>query len=212
MKVSLFGATGALGSECLRQAIEAGHEVTVLARSPSKLPAELRERVQLVEGDALDADAVARAIPAGTEAVLFAVGVDSKSPEDLCTDVTRHILTALRAAGAGRFVWCGGGSNLLPKDVVTFGAKFVKFFATTFMGLRQRDKEHQLALLTESRDVAWFGIRPLQMNAGPQRSDYRLGYHAFNGFSKIHFTDCAHAMIGMLDDDTWLHEAPIVQY
>ena len=34
MKVSLFGATGALGSECLSQAIEAGHEVTVLARSP----------------------------------------------------------------------------------------------------------------------------------------------------------------------------------
>ena len=67
MKVSLFGATGALGHECLTQALEAGHDVTVLARSPGKLPAELHGRVQVVEGDALDAEAVARAIPVGTE-------------------------------------------------------------------------------------------------------------------------------------------------
>ncbi len=30
--------------------------------------------------------------------------------------------------------------------------------------------------------------------------------------SRIHFADCAHAMVAMLEDDTWLHEAPIVQY
>ena len=41
---------------------------------------------------------------------------------------------------------------------------------------------------------------------------YRLGYDAFSGTSRIHFADCAHAMLGMLDDDTWIHEAPIIQY
>ena len=45
-----------------------------------------------------------------------------------------------------------------------------------------------------------------------QLGEYRLGYHAFSGLSKISFADCAHAMIRMLDDDTWLHKAPIVQY
>ena len=57
MKVTLFGATGGLGRECLEQALAAGHEVTVLARTPSKLPADLREKVTVVEGDGLDADA-----------------------------------------------------------------------------------------------------------------------------------------------------------
>jgi putative NADH-flavin reductase len=212
MKVTIFGATGALGLECTRQCLEAGHEVVVLARTPSKLPAELRDRVTVVEGDGLDADAVERALANGTEAILFAIGIDKRSPEDLCTDVTRHILAAMPRLGVRRFVWCGGGANLVGDDVITFGAKFVEWFAATFMGLRHRDKVNQLALLESRKDVAWLGVRPLQMRPGPRRGKYRLGYDAFSGLSKITFADCAHAMVGMLDDDTWLHEAPIVQY
>ena len=212
MKVTILGATGALGSECLRQSIEAGHEVTVLVRSPEKLPAESKPRVTVVTGDALDADTVARAIPAGTDGVLFALGVDRRSPEDLCTDATRHVLAALRSNGAGRFIWCGGGGTLVPDDTVTFGARFVVWFSSTFLGLRARDKQHQLELLEAARDVAWYGVRPLQMRQGPRTGRYRLGFDAFSGFSKIHFADCAHAMLGMLEDDTWRHKAPIVQY
>merc|ERR1712136_364613 len=40
-----------------------------------------------------------------------------------------------------------------------------------------------------------------------------LGYNAFSGMSWVSFADCAHAMMTMLnlDDDTWVHEVPIVQ-
>ena len=196
MKVTIFGATGLLGRECLTQCLEAGHEVRVLARTPSKLPAELRDRISVIEGDGLDPAAVERALAGSTDAILFAVGIDRRSPEDLCTDVTRNILGCMRKLGIKRFVWCGGGSNLVADDVVTLGARFVAFFARTFMGLRHRDKVHQLALLEQHRDVEWVGIRPLQMRRGPQRSRYRLGFDPFSGMSRIHFADCAHAMLG----------------
>jgi putative NADH-flavin reductase len=212
MRVTIFGATGALGLECTKQCLAAGHAVSVLARTPSKLPAELRDRVDVVEGDGLDAAAVDRVLANGTEAILFAIGIDKHSPEDLCTDVTRQILAAMPRHGVRRFIWCGGGANLVDEDVVGFGAKFVEWFAATFMGLRHRDKVNQLALLEARKDVAWLGVRPLQMRPGPMRGKYRLGFDAFSGLSKITFADCAHAMIGMLDDDTWLHKAPIVQY
>jgi putative NADH-flavin reductase len=97
-------------------------------------------------------------------------------------------------------------------DVVTLGANFVALFSRTFMGLRHRDKQHQLELLNESRGIEWIGVRPLQMRKGPRRAEYRLGFHPYNGFSKISFADCADAMIGMLTDDSWIHKAPIVQY
>lgn len=212
MKLAVFGATGDLGRECTAQALAAGHDVTVLVRTPAKLSADLRDRVGVIAGDGLDPDAVERALAGGTEAILFAIGVDKHSPEDLCTDVTRHILSAIERHGPMRFVWCGGGANLLAQDRVGFGARFVEWFAKTFMGLRHRDKEHQIELLEARKDIAWFGIRPLQMRSGPRQEQYRLGYDAFNGFSKISFADCAHAMIGMLSDERWLHEAPIVQY
>lgn len=212
MKVALFGATGSVGSECARQCLEAGHEVSVLARTPAKLSAGLRDQVTVVEGDALDAACVEEVLSGGVEAVLFAIGVDKHSPEDLCTDVTRHILEAMPRLGVGRFIWCGGGSTPVPEDVKTLGSRFVEFFASTIMGLRHRDKEHQLELLAERQDVAWFGVRPLQLRKGSKRGAYRIGFDAYSGLSKISFADCAHAMIGMLDDDTWLHRAPIVQY
>jgi putative NADH-flavin reductase len=213
MNVTLFGATGNLGRECLEQCLQAGHAVTVLVRSPDKLPATLRQQITVIQGDGLVLDDVARALPRGTDAVLFAVGVDEKtSPQDLCTDVTRHILVAMRRQQIPRLVWCGGGSNFRPEDVITFGARFVRWFSETFLRHRHTDKEHQLRLLDDNTDVCWIGVRPLQMKSGPRKCEYRLGYNAFSGLSSISFADCAHAMVGMLEDDTWLGKVPIIQY
>lgn len=213
MKITLFGATGSLGRECLAQCLEAGHDTTVLVRTPARLPAALTVQVAVVTGDALNAADVNNAIPPGTEAILFALGVDEKtSPADLCTDATRLILDRMRAADVGRLVWCGGGSNLRPDDTITLGSRFVRWYSANFLAHRHNDKEHQLALLDASTDVCWLGVRPLQMKPGPLTGQYRLGYHAFSGLSKISFADCAHAMIGMLHDDTWRGRVPIVQY
>jgi putative NADH-flavin reductase len=88
----------------------------------------------------------------------------------------------------------------------------VEKIAQTFMSLRHYDKEHQYQLLKQHPEIDWVGVRPLQMRKGPKRTEYRLGFDAFNGLSKISFADCAHAMVGMLEDDTWVHKAPIIQY
>lgn len=213
MKITILGSTGDLGRECLQQCVDAGHEVSVLVRTPAKLPESIKDKITVVEGDALSGEVVMRALPEGTEAVLFAIGVDEKtSPQNLCTDVTRHVIAAMRTNNIPKLVWCGGGSNVQDDDVITFGAKFVRWYAEHFLKHRHTDKTHQIALLNDNRDLNWIGIRPLQMNHGPKKEVYRLGYNAFNGLSKIHFADCAHAMVGMLEDDTWIGKAPIIQY
>ncbi|MEM7410890.1 MAG: NAD(P)H-binding protein [Myxococcota bacterium] len=212
MHVAVFGATGSLGHECVKQSLESGHKVSVLARAPEKLPEAWLSRVRVVEGDALEEANVEAALSEGVEAVLFAIGVDRHSPEDLCTTVTRHLIATMPRMGVHRLVWCGGGSTLVPEDRVTIGARFVELFARVFMGLRHRDKAHQWDLLRRHREIDWVGVRPLQMRRGAKRADYRLGFEAFSGFSHISFADCAHAMLGMLESDTWLHKAPVIQY
>jgi putative NADH-flavin reductase len=212
VNLTIFGATGALGSECLEQALEAGHDVTVLVRTPEKLTTEARVRARVVAGDALDEEAVRSALSRETDAVLFAIGIDKRSPEDLCTDITRHILTAMPDLGIRRLVWCGGGSTLVEQDEVGFGERFVELFASTFMGLRHRDKAHQLELLKQHPELEWVGLRPLQMRSGAKRGEYRIGFDRFSGFSQISFADCADAMLAMLEDERWLHQAPIIQY
>ena len=212
MKITILGATGALGSECLAQALDAGHDITVLVRNPEKLPQSLRHKVNVIQGDALQKDDVERSLPSGTEAILFAIGIDKNSPQDLCTDVTRHIVDLRPGLAIDLLVWCGGGSTFVEQDQITFGAKFVRWFSATFLSLRHFDKEHQYQLLQQHPDINWIGIRPLQMNAGEKTGQYRLGFDRFSGMSKITFADCAHAMVGMLEQDTWLRKAPIIQY
>ena len=167
MKLVLFGATGALGSECLRQAAQAGHEVTVLVRNTSKLSGNLAENITVKMGDALNFQDVDACIAGDTDAVLFAVGVVKGSPANLCTDITRNILESMRSKGVKRLIWCGGVSTLLPEDTAGFGEKFVSGFSALFMKKKHLDKEAQYALLDANRDIDWIGVRPLQMKKGP---------------------------------------------
>lgn len=105
MNVTIFGATGSVGSECLRQCIDRGFTVTVLARTPDKLPQGMHNKATIIKGDGLAYEDVASALNENTDAVLFAVGVDEKtSPENLCTNVTRNILAAMREKGVKRLV------------------------------------------------------------------------------------------------------------
>ena len=50
-RLLVLGATGSLGRHVLRQALAAGHDVTVLVRTPSKLPPEASGRVSVHTGD-----------------------------------------------------------------------------------------------------------------------------------------------------------------
>ncbi|MEM8497381.1 MAG: NAD(P)H-binding protein [Pseudomonadota bacterium] len=212
MKITIFGATGDLGGECLKQALVAEHDVTVLVRTPDKLDSQFHEQCRVIKGDGLNAADVELAIESNCEAILFAIGVDKQSPEYLCATVTENILATMRLKGVRRFVWCGGGATLLEGDQLSFGARFVEFFSRVFMALRHRDKLKQLEILNTADDIDWIGIRPLQMLAGPLTENYRLGYDSFSGMSKISFADCAHAMLGMTTDNTWIRRAPVVQY
>ena len=50
-RVVILGATGSLGRHVLRQALTAGHQVTVLVRTPAKLPLEVSALVSIHTGD-----------------------------------------------------------------------------------------------------------------------------------------------------------------
>ena len=41
MKLTIIAATGGVGRQVLRQALDAGHDVTAVARNPAKLPADI---------------------------------------------------------------------------------------------------------------------------------------------------------------------------
>jgi nucleoside-diphosphate-sugar epimerase len=122
MKVFVAGATGALGRELVPQLVARGHEVVGMTRSASKQELLRRLGARPVVADALDPDAVARAVASAEPEVivhqLTALSEpmrvrDMRHPERsfaftmtnrLRTEATDHLLAAGRAVGARRFV------------------------------------------------------------------------------------------------------------
>ena len=122
MKVFVAGATGVLGRVLVPQLVARGHEVVGMTRSASKqdLVRGLGARPALA--DALDPDAVARAVAsAEPEVIVHELTAlsgpmslrDARHPDRssaatmtnrLRTEGTDHLLAAGRAAGARRFV------------------------------------------------------------------------------------------------------------
>ena len=80
-KIVLLGATGSLGKHLLHQAVKAGHEVTVLVRTPAKLPSELRGSITVIQADlATIALTELTAAFSGQDAVINTAGLVTEGP------------------------------------------------------------------------------------------------------------------------------------
>jgi nucleoside-diphosphate-sugar epimerase len=116
MKIFVAGATGAVGRPLVAQLVKRGHEVVGTTRSESKQGLLRDLGARPVVADALDPEAVARAVAEAEPDVivhqLTAIGPfnprhmerDFAATNRLRTEGTDHLLAAGRAVGVKRFV------------------------------------------------------------------------------------------------------------
>ncbi|OBH89784.1 DUF2867 domain-containing protein [Mycobacterium sp. E2733] len=109
MHCVVFGATGYLGTRLIPELLENGHTVRVLARNPAKLDdVAWRGRVDVVQGDVIDATAVRRALE-GQE-VLYYLVHSLMRPDfvDFDERAARNVAECAAQAGLSRIVYVGG--------------------------------------------------------------------------------------------------------
>jgi nucleoside-diphosphate-sugar epimerase len=122
MRVFVAGATGAVGKQLVPMLVAKGHDVVGMTRTEAKRDQLRGLGAQPVVADALDADAVARAVgEAEPEVIVHQLTAlsgkmsirDARNPDRssmakmtnrLRTEGTDHLLAAGRAVGARRFV------------------------------------------------------------------------------------------------------------
>lgn len=117
MRILVAGATGALGKQLVPRLVANGHEVVGMTRSADKEEAIRAQGATPVVADALDPDAVARAVAeAEPEVIVHQLTALSGSRDmrhfdrdfaltnRLRTEGTDHLLAAGRAVGVRRFV------------------------------------------------------------------------------------------------------------
>ena len=132
MNVTVFGATGAIGSLTVNELLTNGHTVTAYARNPNKIPPEWGDQVRVIIGELSDADAIDRAVQ-DADVVVSALGpsLDRKATGMPLIDGTRHILDAMKRHGVTRYVGHGTPSVLDPQEKPTWQTKLVGFMGRT---------------------------------------------------------------------------------
>ena len=94
MKIAVIGAAGRTGRQVVRQALDRGHEVVAVARSPEKLNMT-GDRLTVVAADVHDADALARAV-VGTDAIVTTFGAAAgRKPTDVYSAGITNVLAAI---------------------------------------------------------------------------------------------------------------------
>jgi putative NADH-flavin reductase len=102
MKLTVFGASGGIGTEVVRQGLAAGHHITAVVRQTSNLAVDPHPSLEVVVADVMDPEAIAPAI-AGRDAVVSALGPRGTGPTTVMTRGTQSIIQAMES-GVRRLV------------------------------------------------------------------------------------------------------------
>ncbi|CAM5398668.1 NADH-flavin reductase [Streptomyces avidinii] len=204
MKLTVFGATGGVGHEVVRQALEAGHEVTAVVRDPARLdvPAHERLRVEVVR-DLTDEDALVPVL-AGREAVVSALGSASNKQARLTPvagPALRAIVSAMDRAGVTRL----SAVSAAPLGPVT-PADGVLARRLVLPVLRRvlRDVYADLAVMEAAiagSRAGWTVVRPPRLLNRPRTGAYRRAVDGnVPGGRSIARADVADALLSALSD------------
>jgi putative NADH-flavin reductase len=168
MKLVVFGATGRTGSEVVAQALNAGHDVTAVARKPSVITTQ-HKRLKVLRGDVLVPGTLPQAVT-GQDAVVFAVGAADRSPTKIYSVGVMNVLLAMRDANVQRLV-CVSASGLDP------GALVQKLVARPLLWWIFKhgytDMLH-MEIIVKASSMDWTILRPPRLTNGQRNGRYKV--------------------------------------
>ena len=92
MKIIVFGSTGTVGKQLVKQSLNEGHSVTAFVRKPAKMSIT-HEKLRCVVGNVLNPASVAAAMP-GHDAVMCVLGAGRKG--EVRAVGTRNIIDGMQ--------------------------------------------------------------------------------------------------------------------
>jgi putative NADH-flavin reductase len=196
LKITVYGGSGNIGQRIVKEALNRGHEVTVVARDPSRVT-EKHAKLKAVKGDILDAKAVARQV-AGQDVVVIAVSFRGANPDFAGYKKAAESYVAVARelkAKAPRLIVVGGAGSLEAKPGVLVAESVPEAFKGEVLG--QKDA---LDYYRTVKDVSWTYFSPAgTIQPGNRTGKFRLGGDQLitdsSGKSVISMEDYAVALI-----------------
>ncbi|HEV7980861.1 NAD(P)-binding oxidoreductase [Amycolatopsis sp.] len=199
MKITVFGATGGIGGHVVRQALEAGQQVTAVVRDPARLDVR-HERLDVVTADVMDPAAIADAVK-GRDAVITSLGARDLKPSTVARDSARSIMAAMTRTGTRRLLVVSNSGMIREGD-----GFFVRTLVKPVVGRVLREPWADMAAMEElifASDLDWTIVRPPRLTDGELTGSVRSKIGANPRGFTVARADVADFLLKAVDDDTF---------
>jgi putative NADH-flavin reductase len=207
MKILVLGATGGTGQHVVSQALEQGHDVTVLVRDRARLT-NISERLRVLTGNVTNDSEVLGVATVGQDAVISTLGVGgSLKSSGLITQTAPAIVLAMQASGVRRIIFTsayGVGATL--SDVPLLPRILMRLLLADLYS----DKAAGEDVLRRS-GLDWTLVYPVTLTNGPRLGRYRVGERlALRGFPRISRGDVAEFLLKQVGDTSYLRKGVLI--
>ncbi|MGW2717897.1 NAD(P)-dependent oxidoreductase [Streptomyces sp. NPDC001492] len=198
MNLTVFGATGGIGREIVRQALGAGHRVTAVVRDPARLDVT-GDALEVFRADLTDPEEL-RAAVSGRDAVLSGLGARSRKDAGVATRLTGTVLRAMDAERVRRLLVVSASPVGPAADRDGAFDRALRGLVSAVLKDVYADLRAMEAELARS-GTDWTSVRPPRLQNKPLTGRYRTVVGGFPRQGRfISRADVAHAMLAMIDD------------
>jgi putative NADH-flavin reductase len=196
MNLFIVGATGRTGQLVTAQAIERGHSVTALVRTPLLQPGE---RLNVIAGDARRLEDLLTALP-DHDAVISCIGHTGPNTPWLVSEAASVMLAAMGRLQIKRYVVLSGGllfPSLNPAAILLRIA-----LAKRLTDARAMEK------IVCASNVDWTIVRPPHLKNGIAARGYKtkVGGPPSKGWSGLQFADLAACLLDVVEGGTYIRQ------
>lgn len=204
MRITVFGASGSVGSVLVPEALRRGHEVVAVTRDPAHI--KLRHSSLTVAIAELDQVPPLEKTLFGAQAAIISLG------DAVCDTGTRTILAAMRNTGVQRVeALTGFGTSAISRRRLTPVTRGVVGAVRLLARSGFLAKERQDALVRAS-GLTYTIVQPPTLTFGPATGAYRHGdYRGQSILGRISRADLADFMLDNLEQERYLDESVYVQ-
>ncbi len=203
MQLTIFGATGAVGSQLVDQALQAGHTVTAVVRDPARLKTSLHGTPRVITADVMDPEAIRDAVT-GADAVVSTLGPPGRGPTSILADSTLSIITAMDNAGASRLITISGSmvDDTGDGPLLRYFGKPITRRILKNVCTDMRNAEAEI----HGSDLDWTIVRPPRLTNHAATGNWRIATdrNLPHGI-KIPRSDLAACILGLISDPDTIH-------
>ncbi|MBA3868115.1 MAG: SDR family oxidoreductase [Anaerolineae bacterium] len=206
MKLAIFGGTGKTGQHLIQQALDKGHEVVALVRTPSKVTTH-HPQLKIIQGDIVDADCIAGVVQ-GVDAVISVLGPTNNKLEYTISRGMENILMAMKKQNVHRIVISAGAGVREPQDRPNLIDRFFGLLLNVLSKNVVADMK-QVVHKVQTSDRDWTVVRVPMLTDQPAQGTLVVG-NVGDIRSRISRADMAAFMLKQLNDNRYLKLSPAI--